>query len=92
MTSCSPSTRTCPDVGLSYPMMILTIVDFPAPLPPMSPTTSPRSMRSRDILESWTATVELAHVPELEQWSEPTGYAVAAPVIGTAVELLQVRH
>ena len=36
-----PSTRISPDVGVSVPDKILTSVLLPAPLSPMSATTSP---------------------------------------------------
>ena len=37
----SPSTAISPSVGGKLPAMILTMVDLPAPLSPMRPTTSP---------------------------------------------------
>ena len=30
-----------PEVGVKYPVMIFRVVDFPAPLAPKNPTTSP---------------------------------------------------
>ena len=36
-----PFTCTVPEVGLSTPVMIFRMVDFPEPLVPMMPTHSP---------------------------------------------------
>ena len=43
VTNC-PRTRMSPEVGGTTPARILTKVDFPAPLSPMRPTTSPLPM------------------------------------------------
>ena len=40
-----PSTFTWPEVGLSTPVMIFRMVDFPEPLVPMMPTVSPLRMQ-----------------------------------------------
>jgi hypothetical protein len=37
-----PFMVTFPSVGFNTPVMIFSIVDFPAPLTPMMPTVSPR--------------------------------------------------
>src|SRR5579862_5517394 len=37
-----PKTSICPLVGCSRPRSILTVVDFPDPLGPSNPKTSPR--------------------------------------------------
>ena len=46
-----PLTTTSPSVGCSTPVSILMVVDFPAPLGPRYPTSSPRSI-SNEILST----------------------------------------
>jgi len=46
-----PSTRALPPVGCARPVRILIIVDFPAPLCPRSPKTSPRGDLEADAVE-----------------------------------------
>ena len=38
-----PATRQAPSVGVRMPVSSFTVVDLPAPLGPMSPTSSPAS-------------------------------------------------
>ena len=50
-----PSIRIVPSLGRKLPAIILTSVDLPAPLSPISPTTSPASSVTDTSLTAWMA-------------------------------------
>ena len=49
----SPSNQISPSRGRSSPLIVLSVVDFPAPFEPMSVTISPTSMCSEMPLRAW---------------------------------------
>ena len=53
--TCSPSTVIVPCEGRKLPAMILTRVDLPAPLSPISPSTCPCSSSSDTSCSAWMA-------------------------------------
>ena len=50
-----PFIRIVPALGRKFPAIILTSVDLPAPLSPISPTTSPASSANDTSLTAWIA-------------------------------------
>src|ERR1700732_273245 len=68
----SPSTTTSPSVGGKFPAISLTRVDLPAPLSPITPTTSPGSI---DQLMSFTAWI----APKLFDTLRTSSRATPAP-------------
>src|SRR5688572_3837555 len=51
----SSSTAISPSVGRKLPAMIFTMVDLPAPLSPISPTTSPSPTEKLRSVSAWMA-------------------------------------
>src|SRR5690242_11557779 len=63
--------RTRPRVGCTMPMIIFTVVDFPAPFGPMKPTISPGAIRKLTsstagipVYSFETCTISSMNVPE----------------------------
>ena len=72
-----PSNVTRPLFGASNPVMARSVVDFPAPLAPISVTTSPVLHRQRDVAQRVDGAVEDIHVVEGEHGARypPPRYA-----------------
>src|SRR5208282_4855912 len=63
----NPFTQISPLVGTRMPVNILMLVDFPAPLGPMYPTVSPRSIEKL----TWSTAARVRYSRTKRFWIEP---------------------
>jgi len=61
-----PSNRTCPSLGRSMPVMILTVVDLPAPLGTEKADDLARRHAKAYILNGWDAAVASVEMLDFE--------------------------
>ena len=85
----SPSNEMRPLFGVSSPVIARSVVDFPAPLAPISVTTSPASNRQRHVAQRVDRAVEDVDVLEREHRS--SGSAAAKVGLDDLRVLLDLR-